>query len=182
MRTFILSTTLLCSLTLASLPAWAVVISISADLPVVYNFENSDLGDESATGIVTALIFPSGFGIGLEQYGVSGKINNATAGWVNQDFEYDVSFADVFYQFPLPLLNIIIGGGLGKGKFDLTGLAIEFEDPTMTQLFFTFGYPFGAIFDVHVGYHRIVGDTTSTGGNTVDLDSQMFTLGARIDF
>ncbi|MEE8434332.1 MAG: hypothetical protein V3S64_06040 [bacterium] len=153
-----------------------VLFSIAADVPVSYSFSNADLGDESASGLLTKVTLPFGLGFGFESYEVTGKYTATT------NFEFDVAMIDIFYGLPVPVLNVQVGVGVGIAKFELVGTSTNFDDPMLTQLFLSVGYPFAGIFDVHFGYYRIRGEAEASGISTISLNSNMFTLGARIGF
>lgn len=156
-----------------------VLFSIAADIPVSYSFSNSDLSDESASGLLTKVTLPFGIGFGLETYEVTGNFQSTTT-----NFEFDVAMIDIFYGLPVPVLNVQVGFGLGVAKFETkTGVTTtEYDDPFLWQVFVSVGYPFAGIFDVHVGFYRIRGEAEASGLAKVSLDSNMFTLGARIGF
>jgi hypothetical protein len=46
------------------------------------------------------------------------------------------------------------------------------------------GIPFGGVFDVHVGYHVINGETEETGvpGSTLKVSAKMATIGLKAGF
>ena len=156
-----------------------ILFSIAADIPVSYSFGNSDLGDESASGLLTKVTLPFGIGFGFESYEVTGTYQSTTT-----KFEFDVAMIDIFYGLPVPALNVQVGVGLGTGKFETVAGSntTEYEDPMLWQLFLSVGYPFAGIFDVHLGYYRIRGEAKASGLSTISLKSNMFTLGARIGF
>lgn len=156
-----------------------VLFSIAADIPVSYAFSDSRLSDESASGLLTKVTLPFGIGFGLETYEVTGDFGSAST-----NFEFDVAMIDIFYSLPVPVLNVQVGFGLGTGKFETTSGAAttEYDDPFLTQLFISLGYPFLGIFDVHLGFYRIRGEAEASGQTTISLNANMFTLGARIGF
>ena len=154
-----------------------LLFSLAADIPVSYTFGASDLGDESASGLLTKVTLPLGFGFGFESYEVTGKYTPTSS-----NFEFDVAMIDIFIGLPVPVLNVQVGFGVGIAKFELVGTSFNFDDPMLTQLFASVGYPFAGIFDVHLGYYRIRGEAKASGVSTISLNSNMFTLGARIGF
>ena len=154
-----------------------VLFSIAADIPVLYSFSNSDLGDESASGLLTKVTLPLGFGFGFETYEVTGNYAATTT-----EFEFDVAMIDIFYSLPVPVLNVQVGLGVGTAKFERVGTNINYDDPMLWQYFVSLGYPFLGIFDVHLGYYLIRGEAEASGSATIDLDSNMVTIGAKIGF
>lgn len=166
-------------ITFFALPAWADVFSISADIPVNYSFDNSQLTDTDASGFKAMAILPFHLGFGFEQYEVTGKIGGSTG----PDFQYDVSFVDIFYEFPFPVLNLAVGIGVGKGEFDEVPETGTFSDANLTQWFVSLGYPFALVFDIHIGYHAISGESDITGSTTpLDLNANMTTIGFKFGF
>ncbi len=158
--------------------ASADLLSVSADVPVVYTFDEQTLDDESARGVKVAISFPFLLGFGLESYEVTGNVTGTTT-----DFQYDVVFFDVFVDIPFPVANLVLGGGVGKGEFDLVPATGAFDDATLTQLFVSLGIPFAAIFDAHVSYHVIRGESDIQGATSpLNLDAEMATIGLKVGF
>ena len=155
-----------------------LLFSIAADIPVSYSFSDSNLSNESASGLLTKVTLPFGLGFGFESYEVTGNYASTNT------FEFDVAMIDIFFGLPVPVLNVQVGFGVGIAKFEtaLNGVTTEYDDPVLTQLFASLGYPFLGIFDVHLGYYRIRGEAKASGVSTIGLNSNMFTLGARIGF
>ena len=165
-------------LLLVSFAAGASAQSVSADIPIVYMFDEQTLDDEKVSGIKLAVSLPFLLGFGLESYKVTGKFTTVPA-----DFDYQVTFFDVFVDIPFPVANLVLGGGVGKGEFDLVPATGGFDDATLAQLFVSLGIPFAAIFDVHVGYHLIRGESDVQGATSpLDLDADMATIGLKVGF
>ncbi|MCH9045247.1 MAG: hypothetical protein IIA40_03975 [SAR324 cluster bacterium] len=170
-------------LLLVSFAAGASAQSVSVDIPIVYTFDEQLLDDESASGIKVAISFPFLLGFGLEGYKVTGKDTGTTDPGTTTDFQYDVAFFDVFVDIPFPVANLVLGGGVGKGEFDLVSAPGGFNDATLTQLFVSLGIPFAAIFDAHVGYHVIRGESDIQGATSpLNLDAEMATIGLKVGF
>ena len=141
---------------------------------------DSTLSNEDVSGAKISLTFPLlFFGIGLESYGVEG-----TMGGGSTTFDYDVTMMDIYLDIaPMPFFNLVLGAGIGKGEFAISPASATYSDPTLTQVFFSLGYPFAGIFDAHLGYHVIKGSSDPTpSGNALDLDANMVTLGMKVGF
>lgn len=164
-------------LAVAAKPASAeILFSISADIPAVYSFSDSKLSDESASGLLTKIRLPLGIGFGMESYTVKGKYASTTS------FEYDVTMIDIFYGLPVPAVSVNVGIGFGAAKFELVGSGLNFDDPFVRQFFVSVGLPLAVIFDVHVGYYITRAKASASGISDISLDSNMFTIGAKIGF
>ncbi len=165
-------------LLLVSFAAVASAQSVSADIPIVYTFDEVALDGEKVSGIKLAVSLPFLLGFGLESYKVTGNITTVPA-----DFDYQVTFFDVFLDIPFPVANLVLGGGVGKGEFDVVPASGSFDDATLVQLFVSLGIPFAAIFDAHVGYHVIRGESDNqVTTSPLNLDAEMATIGLKVGF
>lgn len=154
-------------------------LSVSADVPVSYSFDESGISGESVSGLKLAVNLPFFVGLGVENYSVDAKGQGLTP----EDFSYDVRMYDLFLDLPFPFLNLSIGGGVGTGEFSFDDPTAKADDAKLTQVFAALGYPFAGIFDVHVGYHQISGDADIPGtSQTINTDATMWTLGLRVGF
>jgi len=163
-------------------PAMADTLSVSVDIPVVYSFSDGNLQDASASGILIGVQLPLFANLGLESYQVSGQAQ-LPAPLSPAPFEYDVLMVDLFLELPFPAANLVLGAGLGQGKFDTVPASGAFGTATLTQLFFSLGIPFAGVFDGHVGYHRIFGEADIVGSSSkVNLDAGMATAGVKLGF
>jgi hypothetical protein len=183
MRRTLFAASLLAALLLASVgAARADTLSVSADVPIVYTFDESQLHDAKASGAIIGVSLPFLVGFGGESYKVKGKGGTAPT---EVDIEYKVQMFDVFFDIPFPVANLRLGGGLGKGDFSIpSSPTTQFDKANLTQLFFNVGIPFGGVFDVHVGYHVINGETEETGvpGSTLKVSAKMGTIGLKAGF
>ena len=177
---------LLATLVLLAGPSGASAQSVSADIPIVYTFDEQALDDEKVSGIKLAVSLPFLLGFGLESYKVTGNFTTVPGNFttVPADFDYQVAFFDVFLDIPFPVANLVIGVGVGKGEIDIVPASDLFDDATLAQLFISLGIPFLVIFDVHVGYHVISGESDFQGppAATLNLDASMATIGIKVGF
>lgn len=171
---------LLCALLgLAAAPAWADALSVSGDIPIVYQFSEPNLKSPSASGVLVGLSLPGLVGVGAESYKVKGQVAS-----LSTDYEYKVTMVDLYADLPFPGGNLVVGGGLGKGRFATVPASAAYPDASLKQVYFSVGVPFGGVFDAHVSYHIIRGDTNIpyTVGKKVNLDASMATAGIKVGF
>lgn len=160
-----------------ALPAWADTLSVSADIPVVYSFSESNLKSPSASGVLVGLSLPTLLGIGAESYKVKGQVAS-----LSTDYEYKVTMVDLYLHVPFPAGNLVVGAGMGKGRFATVPASNAYPDASLKQVYFSVGVPFGGVFDAHVSYHVVRGDTNIPYSQKINLDAQMATIGLKVGF
>ena len=73
---------------------------------------------------------------------------------------------NVFYQFPIPVLNITIGLGSGKTELDCNACAEDYTDPESgkktgykageaSQWYTSFGIQLTQLIDIHISYRSV---------------------------
>ena len=164
-------------------PAWADVFSVSLDVPVSYTYKDSTLHDAKASGAIVGLSLPFLVGFGFEAYTVKAKADTPAP----VDFENKVQMFDVFFNLPVPVVNIRLGAGVGTSQLSVPSQPTKtFDKGTLTQGYLDVGIPFAVLFDVHLGYHAISGkvkETTPPGTKPdVDVGARMWTLGLKVGF
>ena len=189
MKKLLFLSLLVVSVMLVGAPARADLVAVSADAVLNYDYNHAgDVSNINASGYKVGVSVPIFFvGLGYETYTVKSKLQQKPP--LNSiGFESDVTMFDVFADVPFPFLNLTVGAGVGKATFagydEFNGSqVVAADDASMKQVFFTVGYPFLGIFDVHLGYHSISGKATQQGGGgEFDLGASMLTLGMRVGF
>ena len=145
--------------------AMADFMSVTADLPIMFT-SNEQVDSTSVSGAkvgISFVAFPIGFGV--EQYTVTAEVGGGSA-----DTSY--SLLDVFYNLPIPIINIALGAGFG-------GASNDAEDATLTQVMASVGYGFLPFLDAHVGVHMVQSGETDS---KIDYGGSMVSLGVKIGF
>ena len=94
MRAFLIAVCSALILSVSAFPASAeLLFSISLDVPVSYDMTNPDVAGEEASGFIAKVSLPFFFGIGYEDYQVTG-----TGG--STPITFDVQFYDLFVTIP----------------------------------------------------------------------------------
>lgn len=151
-----------------------VLFSISLDVPVSYDMENPDIANEDISGFKALVSLPFFLGIGYEAYEVTG-LGGSTP------IIYDVKFYDLFVT--IPVIEVLIGAGVGKGQLDSDPATNAFEEADLKQFFLSYGISFGVFFDIHLAYHVISGEAVGTGSNSIEsVDAKMWTAGIKVGF
>jgi hypothetical protein len=173
---------MLAALCAGAVPARAAALAVSADIPIVYTFNNQDIARQTSLGgVLVSVALPGFLGAGVESYRVKGQVSNPTP--ANTDFTYDVAMLDLLLDLPFPGGNLVLGAGAGRGRFSTALGTPTFSDASLVQAFFSVGVRFAEVYDAHVGYHAVRGAADLTGGGgQLNLDANMATVGLKMTF
>ena len=97
------------------------------------------------------------FGLGIDSYKT--KFKGETSKIVTIMY-------NIFYQFPIPVINLTIGLGSGKTKLDCSACAEEYTDPESgdktgykageaSQWYTSFGIQLTQLIDIHISYRSV---------------------------
>jgi hypothetical protein len=172
---------LLSALLLAGVATARADLALWADVPIVYSFRNAAIQKASPQGLLVGLALPGFLGAGLEAYKVKGQVSNLVTPATDTDYEYRVTMLDVFLDLPFPSATLVLGGGVGQGRFATVPASQSFPDARLLQAYFVVGVPFAQVFDAHVGYHLVRGETDVVG-RKANLDANMATVGLKMGF
>ena len=125
MKKIILSAFTATSLLLPSAPVFAGPLTISLGIPQEHTFtEKNESGRkieaDGPSGYFLGIKFPIGFGLGIDSYKT--KFKGDTSKIVTIMY-------NIFYQFPIPVINLTIGIGSGKTKLDCSACEEDYTDP-----------------------------------------------------
>ena len=141
---------------------FAAPLTISLGIPQEQTFtekneDGSKIETDGSSGYFLGIMFPIGFGLGIDSYKT--KFKGDTSKIVT--FMYNV-----FYQFPIPVINITIGIGSGKTTLDCSACAEDYTDPesgdktgynagAANQWYTSFGIQFNQLIDIHISYRSV---------------------------
>ena len=162
MKKFILSAFTATSLLLPSAPVFAAPLTISLGIPQEHTFtEKNESGRkieaDGSSGYFLGIKFPIGFGLGIDSYKT--KFKGETSKIVTIMY-------NIFYQFPIPVINLTIGLGSGKTKLNCSALAEDYTDPEncdktgykageASQWYTSFGIQLTQLIDIHISYRSV---------------------------
>jgi len=152
------ATTLLLPIT----PVFAAPLTISLGIPQEQTFTDknesgSKIETDGSSGYFLGIKFPVGFGLGIDSYKT--KFKGDTSKIVTIMY-------NIFYQFPIPVINLTIGLGSGKTKLDCSECAEDYTDPesgdktgykagAASQWYTSFGIQFTQLIDIHISYRSV---------------------------
>ena len=166
---------------------FAELFSVSAGIPVSYSLTDTKTmkSDGQPSGILIHAKLPIMVGLGYESYQVplkSKDVNDKT------DYKLNMTMYDLFYQLPVPVVNITLGIGTGITELECTEGAIKCSDVykkgTATQFYGQFGVPILAVWDLHFSYHSIKSTLKPKDKHADDVDTggTMIALGMSFGF
>ena len=162
MKKIFLSAFTATSLLLPSAPVFAGPLKISLGIPQEHTFtEKNESGrkieTDGSSGYFLGIKFPIGFGLRIDSYET--KFKGETSKIVTIMY-------NIFYQFPIPVINLTIGIGSGKTKLDCSACAEDYTDPESgdktgykageaSQWYTSFGIQLTQLIDIHISYRSV---------------------------
>ena len=145
MKKTILTAFTAASLLIYSTPSFAELFSVSAGVPFSHSFANTEVETDGVSGFFLAAKLPIMVGVGIESYKT--KLKNSTT-------ILATSMYDIFYQLPIPIVNLTLGLGMGSTELQC-GSCTTYDKGSATQWYTSVGIPFLPFFDVHLSLRRV---------------------------
>ena len=145
MKKTILTAFTAASLLIYSTPSFAELFSVSAGVPFSHSFANTKVESDGVSGFFLAAKLPIMVGVGIESYKT--KLKNSTT-------TLATSMYDIFYQLPIPIVNLTLGLGTGSTELQCVGCTI-YDKGSAFQWYTSVGIPFLPFFDVHLSLRRV---------------------------
>ena len=145
MKKTILTAFTAASLLIYSTPSFAELFSVSAGVPFSNSFANTKVESDGVSGFFLAGKLPIMVGVGIESYKT--KIKNSTT-------TLATSMYDIFYQLPIPIVNLTLGLGMGSTELQCGSCSI-YDRGGATQWYTSVGIPIFPFFDVHLSLRRV---------------------------
>jgi hypothetical protein len=125
--------------------AFAELFSVSAGVPFSHSFANTKIESDGVSGFFLAAKLPIMVGVGIESYQT--KIKGKTQ-------KLATSMYDIFYQLPIPIVNLTLGLGMGSTELQC-GSCSTFDKGSATQWYTSVGIPILPFFDAHLSLRRV---------------------------
>ena len=147
MKKTILTAFTAASLLIYSTPSFAELFSVSAGVPFSHSFADTKFAEsDGVSGLFLAAKLPIMVGVGIESYKT--KIKGTTQ-------KLATSMYDIFYQLPIPIVNLTLGLGMGSTELQCVGCSTTFDKGTATQWYTSVGIPIFPFFDAHLSLRRV---------------------------
>ena len=161
MKKIILTVFAATSLLLYSIPSFA--FSISLGMPMGHTVTDDTIhlaGYDAPSGFLIGVQLPFAMGLGIDSYKTKLKETETKLG---------TDMYNIFYQLPIPVINLIIGLGFGNQALECTACADDYEKGSATQWYTSIGFPIIPLFDIHLSYRSI----TSKNINIKESDTKL---------
>ena len=160
MRKIILTVFAASSLLLYSTQAFAL-FNLSVGVPLSHSFSDSNVAEsDGVSGYFIQVGVPLLPGLGMDSYET--KLKCASC---NKEQKISTSMYNLYYQLPIPIVNLTLGIGAGKTQQLLGGVALD--DGPATQFYANVGIPILPLFDIHLSYRSISSKIKQTSGSDI---------------
>ena len=155
MKKVILTIFTIASIFLYSTQTYAISVSVGVPLNASYS---EDFDHDSISGYFIGVELPFAVGLGMDSY--KAKVKDSI-------YELNTNAFNIFYQLPIPVINIILGIGTGNETYKCAdvydgsggGTVLSCDDywekGSLTQWYTSIGMPIIPFFDIHLSYRSI---------------------------
>ena len=186
MKKIILTVFAATSLLLYSTPSFALV-SVSVGMPMGHNITG-----ETLNGTANAADKPGGYflgvsflsiGLGMDSYTTKFKTGDCNGCWeAKVDAGLKTNMTNIFYQLPVPVVNLIIGLGTGTHEYDCTVCSQYYDKGSASQWYTSIGMPIIPFFDIHLSYRSITSKNIKYKSDGVKDDNSGSVTGIGLAF
>ena len=175
MKKIILTVFAATSLLLYSTQAFAL-LSVSVGMPMGHTITDKTIhlaGYDAPSGFLIGVQLPIAMGLGIDSYKTKLKETEVKLG---------TDMYNIFYQLPIPVINLIIGLGFGNQALECTTCADDFDKGSATQWYTSIGMPLIPLFDIHLSYRSITSKNIKIKGTELKDDNSGSVTGIGLAF
>ena len=181
MKKIILTVFAATSLLLYSTQAFAL-LSVSVGVPLVYTYTAAESGGSNSNmeGYFLGVQLPFALGLGMDSH--------KTKGDPPQEIVLETNMYNLFYQLPIPVINLILGVGTGSQELKCddvgngTSCSDNYDKGSATQFYTSLGFPIIPLFDLHISYRMITSKNVKAKASGAKLDYSGSVTGIGIAF
>ena len=174
MRKIILTVFAASSLLLYSTQAFAL-FNLSVGVPLSHSFSDANVAEsDGVSGTFIQVGVPMLPGIGMDSYKTKLKGGGTT--------ELATMIYNLYYQLPLPIINLTLGAGVGSTELQCTGCSY-YDKGTASQWYASLGMPIIPLFDLHLSYRSVSTKIKAVSGSEeLDLGGNVTGVGIGFNF
>ena len=195
MKKIILTVFAATSLLLYSTPSFAL-FSVSVGIPmsqtITGTYSGASYGNapDKTSGYFLGVQLPFALGFGIDSYTTKFKTGDCKGCWnAANDIGLKTNMTNIFYQLPVPVVNLIIGLGMGTTEYDCKtedgkGCSAYYDKGSATQWYTSIGIPLIPLFDIHLSYRSITSKNikSTNSGKKDDNSGSVTGLGIAFNF
>ena len=193
MKKIILTVFAATSLLLYSTPSFAL-FSVSVGIPmsqtITGTYSGASYGNapDKTSGYFLGVQLPFALGFGIDSYTTKFKTGDCKGCWnAANDIGLKTNMTNIFYQLPVPVVNLIIGLGMGTTEYDCKtedgkGCSAYYDKGSANQWFTSIGIPLIPFFDIHLSYRSITAKNIKKKSNGAKDDNSGSVTGLGIAF
>jgi hypothetical protein len=168
MKKIILTVFAATSLLLYSTPSFAISISLGIPVSSTPKECEGTCETDSLSGYFLGVQLPFALGLGVDSH--KHKYKGDTVSVVT-------SMYNVYYQLPIPVINLIFGLGVGSQGIEGTG-SEYFEKGSANQWYTSIGFPIMPLFDIHLSYRSITSKEMKVKSSGRKIENSTTVMGA----
>ena len=192
MKKIILTVFAVTSLLLYSTPSFALV-SVSVGIPmsqtITGTYSGASFGNapDKTSGYFLGVSFLS-IGLGIDSYTTKFKTGDCKGCWpASWAVGLKTNMTNIFYQLPVPIVNLIIGLGTGTTEYVGThtngnDFSVYFDKGSASQWYTSIGIPLIPLFDIHLSYRSITAKNIKDKGDGTKDDNSGSVTGIGLAF
>ena len=166
------------SLLLYSTPSFAFSVSLGMPMGHTVTGKTNGVathedGYDAPSGFLIGVQLPFAMGLGIDSYKTKLKETEVKLG---------TDMYNIFYQLPIPVINLIIGLGFGNQALECTTCADDYDKGSATQWYTSIGFPILPLFDIHLSYRSITSKKINIKESDTKLDFSGSVTGVGIAF
>ena len=167
MKKIILTVFAATSLLLYSTQAFAL-LSVSVGVPLAYSSTQGG-SNSNMEGYFLGVQLPFALGLGMDSHKSKGDPPQETV--------LETNMYNLFYQLPIPVINLILGVGTGSQELicddvgNGTSCSDSFDKGSATQFYTSLGFPIMPLFDLHISYRMITSKNMKNKASEEKLDN-----------
>ena len=159
----------------------AFALSVSFGIPISHSINDSNIAEsDGVSGYLLGVQLPFLVGLGIDSHETKLKDTN--------DIKLATDMYNIFYQLPIPIINLIVGLGIGNSMLecdnvgDGTTCSDSYKKGSATQWYTSIGMPIIPFFDIHLSYRSITSKNIVEKSNDTKLDLSGSVTGVGIAF
>ena len=166
MKKIILTVFAVTSLLLYSTPSFAFSVSLGMPMGHTVTGKTNGVathedGYDAPSGFLIGVQLPFAMGLGIDSYKTKLK---------EQEVKLGTDMYNIFYQHPIPVINLIFGLGFGNQALECTTCADDYDKGSATQWYTSIGFPILPLFDIHLSYRSITSKNINIKASDTKLD------------